>query len=46
MHIIGIGIDNGCDGSSEIIITKKKGTVAMLEQEVMENAEKLNLEGK
>ena len=46
MHIIGIGIDNGCDGSSGITIIKKKGTVAMLEQEVKKNDEKLNLEGK
>jgi hypothetical protein len=46
MHIIGIGIDNGCDGSCGIIIMKKVGKVAMLEQEVKENAKKLNLEGK
>ena len=49
MHTIGIGIDNGCDGSCGIIIIKKEGKgigVAMIEQEVNENAEKLNLEGK
>ena len=46
MHIIGIGIDNGCDGSCGIITIKKEGMVAMLEQEVKENAENLNLEGK
>ena len=46
MKIIGIGIDEGCDGSCGIITIKKKGKVAMLEKEVHENAEKLNLEGK
>ena len=44
--IIGIGIDEGRDGSFGIITIKKEGKVAMLEQEVNENAEKLNLEGK
>ena len=42
MRIIGIGIDIGCG----IIIMKMEGMVAMLEQKVKENAEKLNLEGK
>ena len=46
MKIIGIGIDEGCDGSCGIITIKKKGKVAMLEKEVLENAAKLNLEGK
>ena len=46
MKIIGIGIDEGCDGSCGIITIKKKGKVAMLEKEVTDNAEKLNLEGK
>ena len=45
MKIIGIGIDEGCDGSCGVITIKKKGKVAMLEKEVHENAEKLNLEG-
>ena len=46
MQIKGIGIDEGRHGSCEIITIKMKGKVAMLEQEVKENAEKLNLEGK
>ena len=45
-EIIGIGIDDGCDGSCGIVTIKKKGKVAMLEKEVLENAAKLNLEGK
>ena len=44
--IIGIGIEAGTDGSFGIITVKKEGKVAILEQEVNENAEKLNLEGK
>ena len=46
MKIIGIGIDEGCDGSCGIVTIKKKGKVAMLEKEVLENAAKLNLDGK
>ena len=46
MKMIGIGIDEGCDGSCGIITIKKKGKVAMLEKEVLENAAKLNLDGK
>ena len=45
-EIIGIGIDDGCDGSCGIVTIKKKGKVAMLEKEVLDNAAKLNLEGK
>ena len=46
MQIKGIGIDEGRHGSSGIIIIKKSGKVAMLKEEVNENAEELNLEGK
>ena len=46
MKMIGIGIDEGCDGSCGIVTIKKKGKVAMLEKEVLENAAKLNLDGK
>ena len=42
---IGIGIDGSSDSDDGVILVKKKGKVKMLEDEVKENADKLDLKG-